>query len=700
MAGASAAGRLEKGLTLPYVYAIATGVTLSSGFFLLPGLAFAESGPAIPLAYILAALPLVPGIFAKAELATAMPRAGGDYFFLDRAVGPMWGTVAGLGVWLALVLKTAFALVGMGAYLKIFVPDAPLAAVAVAVAVMLGILNWIGVGKTGAVQVALVIAILVILAWFAGDGFTHMEVGRFDGFLAAGWDSIWATAGLVCVSYLGLTKIASVAEEIRDPERTIPLAMFLALGTAILVYAVGTMVMVGVLPAEVLSGTLTPAAATAFVLAGTWGRFALAVAAVLAFTSVANAGILSASRYPLAMSRDRLVPHVFKRIGTRRTPTMAIAVTVATILVCVVVFDPTRIAKLASAFQLLLFASNCLAVLVMRGSRIDSYDPGYRSPFYPWLHLVGLVAPLWLIAQIGGLAVVFCLGLGVLGVSWYYAYGRRRTFRTGAIYHVFERWAQHRDEGIDPELRVIMKEKGLREEDPYEEVVARSFVLDRDRKVSFESLVDEAARYLEVRTGVEAEHLRLEFLEGTRVGATPVERGVALPHLRLTELLEPVMVMVRTTEGIAADDAGVWGEHVPHDPIFAIFFLISPEENAAQHLRLLAHVAGRVEDDDFMHEWLSAADEHELKEVMLREERFLNLRLRADGAGAALIGHAVRDLELPAGCLIAVVHRGAHQIVPRGSTVLEENDRITVIGEPRGIRRLAQRFRSDDILHR
>ena len=160
------------------------------------------------------------------------------------------------------------------------------------------------------------------------------------------------------------------------------------------------------------------------------------------------------------------------------------------------------------------------------------------------------------------------------------------------------------------------------------------------------------------------------------------------------------MVMVRSSEGIVDPTRDVWGEHSPKEPIFASFFLVSPEENAAQHLRLLAHIAGRVEDDGFMHEWLSAGDEHELKEVMLREERFLNLRLRRDAASASLIGRQVRDLDLPAGCLIAVVHRDELSIVPQGSTVLEEHDRITLIGEPKGIRRLAQVFRSDDILHR
>ena len=109
-----ASKRLTKELTLFHVYALATGATLSSGLFLLPGLAARDVGPAVVLAYLLAAVPLVPAMFSVVELATAMPRAGGAYYFLDRSLGPLAGTIGGLGTWLALTLKTAFALVGLG----------------------------------------------------------------------------------------------------------------------------------------------------------------------------------------------------------------------------------------------------------------------------------------------------------------------------------------------------------------------------------------------------------------------------------------------------------------------------------------------------------------------------------------------------------------------------------------------------------
>ncbi len=687
---------LHRGLTLPYAYAIATGATLSSGFFLLPGIAFAQAGPAMILAYTLAAVPLIPGVLSKAELATAMPRAGGEYFFLDRSMGPLFGTVAGVGTWFALVLKTAFALVGMGAYVGIFVAELPLVEITVALAVALGVVNWLGVSRTGAIQAGLVLVLFVVLAWFLWRGAGHLEPARFAGFMDKGWDAVIATSGMVCVGYVGLSKIASVSEEIRHPERTIPLSMFLALVTAVVVYLLGTTVMVGVLPAAELRGSLTPVADTAAHLGGRAGALVLSVAAVLAFTAVANAGILSASRYPLAMSRDHLVPRAFRLLSRHRTPSVSIAVTVAAVLFCVVVFDPTRIAKLASSFQLLLFAGNCLGVLIMRESRIESYDPGYRSPLYPWLHLAGVAAPLWLVSRLGGVSILFCAAVVLAGVAWYFHYGRPRVARSGAMYHVFERWGRQRDAGLDTELRVIMKEKGSRVEDPFDEVVARADVVDLGA-AGFDEVVGAAAQRLAGRLPLDAATFARGFLEGTRVGATPVEHGVAIPHLRLAGVTEPRMVMVRCTAGVGVPRGEEpLGGHDPDTPVYAFFFVVSPEENPTQHLRLLAHLAARADDERFIDEWLAAASEERMREVMLREECFLSLLLRPGTRSGRLAGRAVGELELPGECLVAVVHRHGVLVFPDASTVLEDHDRVTVIGQPAGIRVLKRTYAEDE----
>ena len=127
------ANSLKKSLTLYDVFAISTGAMFSSGFFLLPGIAASQTGPSVILAYFVAGIMIIPAMLSKAELTSAMPKAGGSYYFIERAMGPLMGTIGGLGTWLSLVFKTAFALIGMGAYLAIFV-ELPVKPLAIAVA--------------------------------------------------------------------------------------------------------------------------------------------------------------------------------------------------------------------------------------------------------------------------------------------------------------------------------------------------------------------------------------------------------------------------------------------------------------------------------------------------------------------------------------------------------------------------------------
>ena len=683
---------LKKELTLLNVYCIATGTTLSAGFFLLPGIAFNEAGPAVILSYLIAAIPLIPAMFSIVELATAMPRAGGAYYFLDRSMGPFVGTIGGLGTWLALVLKTAFALIGMGAYLGIFWPEVPIVTLAVILAVVFGIINLFGAKKTGTLQVLMVFALLIILTTFISKGIPNIDFENFDGFFDKGGVSIFSTAGLVYISYVGITNIASVSEEVNNPERNLPLGVFLAIGTAILIYAVGTTIMVGVLPAEELASDLTPVASASYILFGEWGKIGLTAAAVIAFASVANAGILSASRYPLAMSRDHLIPAGFSRLTQRNIPVYGIAVTVGLIIFLVLYFDIASIAKLASAFQLLMFTLICLAVVVMRESRIEAYDPGFRSPLYPWMQIFGVFAPLWLIAEMGLVPILFSLALFTIGTIWYFSYAREKVVRSGAIYHLFARLGEYRFEGLDRELRGILKEKGVREEDPFDEVVTRAKVMEFTKVHPFEDIAREVSIQLDHSLGVGAKELEQRFLEGSRIGATPISHGAALPHIRLPEIAKAEMVLVRTKEQCFVEALDFSGKTSLQGPIHAFFFLVSPNENPGQHLRILAQIAGRVDDEDFIKDWLDATNDQELKEILLRDERFFSLTIRSNTASSALIGHSLRDIRMPEGCLVALIRRKGETIVPRGLTELMEGDRLTIIGDAQGIEQLINEY--------
>ncbi|MBT8485610.1 MAG: amino acid permease [Phycisphaerae bacterium] len=694
--------QLKRELGLFDIFAISTGAMFSSGFFLLPGLAFAKTGASVVVAYLLAGVLILPAMFSKAELSTALPRAGGTYFFLDRSLGPMAGTIGGLGTYLALTLKTAFALLGIGAYAALFI-ELPVKPVAVALTAVFVIVNLLGAKETTTLQRWLVIVLLTIMALFLVQGFVHLAgrswsetATRFDSFFEFGLAGLLSTVGFVFVSYAGLTKVASVAEEVRDPERNIPLGMILSLGVTTLVYGVGVFLIVAIVDPATLVQDLTPvatAAGAAAVAPSQWVVLLIVVAALAAFASTGNAGLLSASRYPLAMARDRLLPPSFARLGRFHTPVLAIVVTGVLMSGFILLLDAEGIAKLASAFQLFIFMLVNVAVIVMRESRIPSYDPGYRTPLYPWMQLFGIVTSVLLIAWMGWSSVLFTLAVVGLCLAWYRLYAVGRVERHGAIYHWFDRLGQRRFDGLDREFRGIMKEKGLRAEDPFDQIVARSIVLDLDEPMSCEAVTALAAERFAERIPSTASEITDRFMQGTLVGHTPVSGGVAMPHFRTVAVEHPELVLVRSRRPIVfpADDP-LTPEVEPDQPVYAIFFLVSPEADPARHLRILAQIAGRVDEPMFTETWLDARGEHELRLVLLRDERFHLAGLVPGSVAMTLAGLPVRDVDLPAGCLIAMIRRGDASIIPQRDTTLEAGDWITFIGDPEGIAELRERY--------
>lgn len=689
--------KLEKQLGLWDVFAISTGAMFSSGFFLLPGIAAAETGPSVFLAYFFAGILVLPTMFSVSELCTAMPRAGGTYYFIDRSLGPLMGTIGGFGSWLALVLKSAFALIGMGAYIGIFI-EVPITLVAIVLTVFFGFVNVVGAKESSFLQKILVAALLGIMFFYIAQGLFHIfsldffEITRqqFTPFFTNGVNGVLATVGMVFVSYAGLTKVASIAEEVENPDRNIPLGMILSLIVAVFVYVVGVYLMVGLLEPEALRSDLTPVATAGEVfldwLPEPTGLILVVIAAIAAFASTGNAGIMSASRYPMAMARDRLLAVRFSEISSRYgTPKIAIIATVFLMIFFLVAFEVEAVAKLASAFQLLLFGLLNLAVIVMRESKIEEYDPGFKSPLYPWLHITGMIISVFLILEMGLLSIMFTALIAVFSVGWYFYYAHHKIEREGAIFHVHARLGKRRYRGLEHEMRTILREKGLRDEDPYEEVVSRATVIeDIDSSVSYSDVIKVAVESLAESTGVSSDELTQTFYNANKAGAIPIGRSVALNHVRVEQDIHAEMVLIRISDGLDIDTESFESLSTKSEDeiqkVRAFIFLISSEQHSGSHLRILAHIAEMVDTKHFMQRWLSAKNERELREIMLRDEHFINLYISKENSTSNMIGKEIKDIKLPGDSLIAIVERGGELVIPHGDTVIREGDKISVVG--------------------
>ena len=694
--------KLAKNLTLFDVYSVSTGAMFSSGLFLLPGIAAAATGDSVFLAYFLAGFLILPAMYCMAELSTAMPKAGGTYYFLDRSMGPLMGTIGGLGSWVAVVFKSAFALVGMGAYLGLYL-DLPFTVTAIVLSLAFGAINIFGAKETTQLQRVLVTTIVVILVAFTLLGLRAAAAGpeplltlnRDSGpFFSNGFIGLVSTIGLVFVSYAGLTVVASVAEEVQNPDRNIPLGMTLSLITATTLYTLGTFVLIKIMPAEELHNSLTPIADAGRIFMGNWpfdlGVILIVVAAIAAFASTGNAGIMSASRYPYAMAKDKLMPDRFSELGKFKTPTLSIFLTVGFIISVITLFDVESVAKLASAFQLLLFMLVCAAVIVMRESRIQTYKPGFKTPLYPWVPIAGILIGFWLIIEMGIMAIGFTGTIVIACVLWYNFYASHRVERRGAIFHAAERMGRNAYEGLEHELMSIIHDRTQAQNLSYEAVIAKSVVTDlRYGHYNQESLRDMLRDVAKSRHEIPAD--LINALTEKELDFRPLSEGIQYATRLDSKLVQPELYIFRfgPKSHLEFDLSNL-------DQLHTMMILIAPEKPVGLEMRIIGHLAEIVGADDFQDRWLRAKTEAELNEILARDDHFLHMPVADIPYLADQIGKTLADVLLPPLATIVLIERGTEMLYANPNLTLEDGDIIAVLGEPETLQTLRETRADND----
>ncbi|HBX66708.1 MAG TPA: universal stress protein, partial [Balneolaceae bacterium] len=333
--------------------------------------------------YLIAGVVCMITASSAAELATGMPKSGGDYFFVSRSLGPAFGAISGVGIWLSLTFAIAFYLYGLGEYMSQFLPLTVFWG-AVIGGVLLTILNVVGAKESGRTQVVVVLILFVILGTFSFMGVFYIESDYYDPFMPFGFDSISATTALVFVSFLGFVKIAAVAEEIKDPSKNLPRALIGSVALVTVLYIVIVLVIGGMFEQSTIADVKDPLTTAARKILGNPGAVAIIVAGLLATLSSANASIMASSRINLAMARDRMVPNWLSAIHDKLlTPYRAIVLTGVLALLFLLLDSLENLAKIASVLQLYSYAALNIGCIVLRVSKPDWYKPTYRTPGSP-----------------------------------------------------------------------------------------------------------------------------------------------------------------------------------------------------------------------------------------------------------------------------------------------------------------------------
>ena len=606
------------------VFAVAAGAMISSGLFVLPAIAFTKAGPAVILSYLFASILIIPSVLSKAELSTAMPKAGGTYFFVERSLGPIWGLFSGLAGWFSLALKSAFAVIGIAVLIKIVLQMIfpiqlepwHLKAIAALCCIGFTALNIVSVKLTSRFQVLLVGILLTILTLFVLFGAGAVEAVRYKGFLEKGWSAVFATAGLVFISFGGLTKVASIAEEVKHPGRSLPLGMILAWLVVTVFYLGVIIIMVGVVDGRELVGNLLPISLAASKFMGLPGFALLSLAAVAAFVTTANGGILAASRSPMAMSRDQLLPPLLAQVSSRfKTPHISILLTGGFMVMAVVFLDIEVLVKTASTLMIILFILVNASVIIMRESRIQSYRPKFKSPLYPYIHIFAIIAYSALIIDMGLVPLLITAGFIGLSAAWFWLYVYRRVSRASAVMHVVERVTDRelKTVTLENELRDILLERDNIIEDRFDLLIKECEILDIQGEENAEKIFRQVSAILAKRLGTNEFVLFEKFLHREAEGGTVVQPGLAIPHIVVEGENKFDILLVRARDGI----------NFPHapDPVRIMFVLAGSKDERNYHLRALMAIAQIAQEKHFEQRWFAARDTQGLRNLILLSTR-------------------------------------------------------------------------------
>jgi APA family basic amino acid/polyamine antiporter len=622
--GNEAVPELKKELGLCGVFAVASGAMISSGLFVLPAIAYMRAGPALILSYFLASFLIIPSVLSQAELCSAMPRAGGMYFYVERSLGPILGLFTGLADWFSLALKSAFAVLGVAIFCDFLLAEffavnmniVHMKSIAIFCCVFFTVLNIISVKHTSRFQIVLVFVLLAILAVFILAGSGTVEPTRFKDFFGKGLRAIIATAGLVFISFGGLNKVVNIAEEVREPGRNLPLGVLIAWFVVTLFYLGVVIITVGVVDGHELEGNLMPLSLAASKFMSIPGLVLLGIAALAAFITTANAGIFASSRCPMAMSRDQLLPHFFSRVSKRfKTPHVSILITSSFMIIAVVFLDVEMLAKTASTLLIILYIFANASVIIMRESRIQSYRPKFKSPLYPYLNIAAIVIYVVLIIDMGAVPLLICLGFIALSAGWYFFYASNRASRASAVMHIVERITDREIKTVtlENELRDILIERDDIIEDRFDKLIKQCEVIDIEGKQSAEDVFRQLSSILAEKLDVNEYVLFEKFLYREEQGSTIVQPGLAIPHIIVDGEKKFDIVVIRAVDGIDFPHADV--------PIKIMFVLAGSKDERNYHLRALMAIAQIAQEKDFEKQWLTARDTASIRNLIILSKR-------------------------------------------------------------------------------
>jgi len=380
---------LKRTLNLLDATSIGVGAIIGAGIFVVLGIAIGYAGPSIIISIIIAGIVASFTAFSFAELGSAIPKQGGVYAFVYELISPFSAFIIGC-LWLfgQIVAGAAISL-GLASYIVAIFPFLSVKIVALSAALLLTLLNLVGTKQSASVNNILVLVKIAILCLFIGFGLFQVQPQRFSEFVPNGFAGILQGAGFIFFAYLGFGRIATLSEEVKNPERTLPRAILMALAVSIAIYLLTAFTALGLQDYRLLAQSGSPIVDAA----ETTGNFglvsALSFGALIATVSVLLTTLIGLSRVSFAMSRNGQLPMSVARISSKfGTPYVSITI-MGALMVAMIGFLDLRQTAAITSFSILLTHA-VLNYCAFKIRRVRTNSQSFKSPFYPILPLAGI----------------------------------------------------------------------------------------------------------------------------------------------------------------------------------------------------------------------------------------------------------------------------------------------------------------------
>lgn len=382
---------LKRTLNLLDATFVGIGAIIGAGIFVVLGIAIGYAGPAVIFSIIIAGIVASFTALSFAELGSAIPKEGGAYTYAYELLSPYAAFVVGcLWIFAQIVAGVAIS-IGFASYFVTVFPILPANLVAVLAALALTGLNLIGIKQSTAVNNVLVVIKIAILAVFISIGLLHVNTQNYGNISPTGLFGILQGAGFIFFAYLGFGRIATLGEEVKRPQRTLPLAILIALLVSIVVYILTALTATGLVNYQILANSGSPIAVAAQATGNLTLVTAVSLGALVATASVLLTNLIGLSRVSYAMARNEQLPKTVGKVSSRfGTPYVSILF-MGGLLVVLTSFLSLKQSAAITSFALL----STHMVVNLSAIRLRKKIPnsnGFKMPLFPLIPILGLIS--------------------------------------------------------------------------------------------------------------------------------------------------------------------------------------------------------------------------------------------------------------------------------------------------------------------